>query len=29
MASNIKYPDKSMVWFVEGDKLALLSGVES
>ena len=29
MASNITYPDKSMVWFVEGDKLALLSGVDS
>ena len=29
MASNIKYPDKSMVWFVEGDKLGLLSGVDS
>ena len=27
MASNITYPDKSMVWFVEGDKLALLSDV--
>ena len=27
MASNITYPDKSMVWFVEGDKLALLSNV--
>ena len=29
MASNITYPDKSMVWFVEGDKLALLSDVDS
>ena len=29
MASNIKYPDKSMVWFIEGDKLGLLSNVDS
>ena len=29
MASNITYPDKSMVWFVEGDKLGLLSAVDS
>ncbi len=29
MASNITYPDKSMVLFVEGDKLALLSDVDS
>ena len=27
MASNITYPDKSMFWFVEGDKLGLLSNV--
>ena len=29
MASNITYPDKSMVWFIEGDKLGLLSNVDS
>ena len=29
MASNITYPDKSMLWFVEGDKLGLLSNVDS
>jgi len=29
MASNIKYPDKSMVWFIEGDKLGLLTNVDS
>ena len=29
MASNIKYPDKSMLWFIEGDKLGLLSNVDS
>ena len=29
MASNITYPDKSMLWFVEGDKLALLTNVDS
>ena len=29
MASNITYPDKSIVWFVEGDKLGLLSAVDS
>ena len=29
MASNITYPDKSMLWFIEGDKLGLLSNVDS
>ena len=29
MASSIKYPDKSVVWFIEGDKLGLLSNVDS
>ena len=29
MASNIKYPDKNMIWFIEGDKLGLLSNVDS
>ena len=29
MASNITYPDKSMLWFIEGDKLALLTNVDS
>ena len=29
MASNITYPDKSAVWYVEGDKLALLTNVDS
>ena len=29
MASNIEYPDKSMLWFIEGDKLGLLSKVDS
>ena len=29
MASNISYPDKSAVWYVEGDKLALLTNVDS
>ena len=29
MASNISYPDKSAVWYVEGDKLALVTNVDS
>jgi len=29
MASNITYPDKSMLWFIEGDKLGLLTNVDS
>lgn len=29
MASNIKYPDKSALYFIEGDKLALLTNVDS
>tara|TARA_R100000742_G_C4274826_1_gene94975 strand:- start:306 stop:737 length:432 start_codon:yes stop_codon:yes gene_type:complete len=29
MASNITYPDKSAVWYIEGDKLALLTNVDS
>lgn len=29
MASSIKYPDKSAVWYIEGDKLALLTKVDS
>ena len=29
MASSIKYPDNSAVWFIEGDKLALITNVDS
>jgi hypothetical protein len=29
MASNIKYPDEDAVWYIEGDKLALLTNVDS
>ncbi len=29
MASSIKYPDEDAVWFIEGDKLALLTNVDS
>jgi len=29
MASNITYPDKHAVWFIEGDNLALLTNLNS
>jgi hypothetical protein len=29
MASNIKYPDQNVVWFIEGDKLALVTNLDS
>ena len=29
MASNIKYPDSSAVWYIEGDKLALITNVDA
>jgi hypothetical protein len=29
MASNIKYPDSSALWFIEGDKIALITNVDS
>ena len=29
MASNIKYPDDSVSWYIEGDKLALITNVDS
>jgi hypothetical protein len=29
MASNITYPDKSCLWFIEGDRLAVISNVDS
>ena len=29
MASNIKYPDDSASWYIEGDKLALITNVDS
>ena len=29
MASSIKYPEEDAVWFIEGDKLALLTNVDS
>ena len=29
MASNIKYPEDSVVWYIEGDKLALITNVDS
>ena len=29
MASNISYPDSSAVWYIEGDKLALITNVDS
>ena len=29
MASNITYPDKSATWYIEGDKLALITNVDS
>ena len=29
MASNISYPEDVAVWFVEGDKLALITNVDS
>ena len=29
MASNITYPDKSCLWFIEGDRLGVVSNVDS
>ena len=29
MASNITYPDKSCLWFIEGDRLGIISNVDS
>ena len=29
MASNISYPEDVAVWFIEGDKLALITNVDS
>jgi hypothetical protein len=29
MASNIKYPEDHAMWFIEGDKLALVTDVDS
>ena len=29
MASNITYPDKSCLWFIEGDRLGIVSNVDS
>jgi len=29
MASNIKYPEDHAMWFIEGDKLALITDVDS
>ena len=29
MASNISYPDKSATWYIEGDKFALITNVDS
>ena len=29
MASNINYPDSSALWFIEGDKLSLITNVDS
>ena len=29
MASSIKYPDSSAVWYIEGDKLALITNVDA
>ena len=29
MASSIKYPDSSCLYFIEGDKLALITNVDS
>ena len=29
MASNIAYPDKSATWYIEGDKFALITNVDS
>ena len=29
MASNITYPDSSALWFIEGDKLSLITNVDS
>ena len=29
MASNIKYPDKELMYFIEGNNLALISSVDS
>ena len=29
MASNIKYPDQNVVWFIEGNKLAIVTKLDS
>ena len=29
MASNIKYPDDRARWFIEGDKICLITNVDS
>lgn len=29
MASNIKYPDQNVVWFIEGSKLAIVTKLDS
>ena len=29
MASNIKYPEDHAMWFIEGDKLALITDVSN
>ena len=29
MASNITYPDKSCIWLIEGDRLGIVSNVDS
>ena len=29
MASNIKYPNASAMWFIQGDKLALITNIDS
>ena len=29
MASNIKYPENSARWFIEGDKICLVTNVDS
>ena len=29
MASSIKYPDSSAVWYIEGDKFALITNVDA